>query len=136
MMHRTGLAAFMSGLLATVSFAAEPALGGSSPSTKVATKATAAAPRQLPQAVTQVAWKSPQPAANAVDRPATVPAPCPCVARPILSFMCGNDRYDPMIRDIRLVPNSRMLPGGDFGRRETLPVLPAREFGFFVTPRQ
>lgn len=133
MMQQRGLAAMLAGLLGTVCVAAEPTSGGSSPHRK---SSTVAAPKQLPTTVVLVAQQTPQPVASAPARAAHPPAACPCVAgRPVRSFICGNDRYDPVIRDIRLVPNSYMLPGGDFGRRETLPILPAREFGYFVTPR-
>lgn len=49
------------------------------------------------------------------------------------AVIIDGERFEPSLRDLRLVPR-RALPGDDFGRRETLPVLPAQRGGWFVLP--
>lgn len=49
-------------------------------------------------------------------------------------FVAGAYRYEPRIRDIRYVRQHDGLPGHDAGIAETLPVIPARRWGFFVLP--
>lgn len=51
------------------------------------------------------------------------------------AFIMGNDRYEPRIRDIRLVPVSTTLPQTISGSIDTLPVLPPQSDGYFVIPR-
>ncbi|MGL4461080.1 MAG: hypothetical protein ACRDD1_15170 [Planctomycetia bacterium] len=43
-------------------------------------------------------------------------------------------RYEPSLRDVRLLPHERTLPGGAPGREETLPILPPRSNGYFLLP--
>jgi hypothetical protein len=43
-------------------------------------------------------------------------------------------RYEPKIRDIRLVPNSTTLPGGVVGSPDTFPLLPPAQSGYFRLP--
>jgi hypothetical protein len=54
--------------------------------------------------------------------------PCP------QAFVIGDTRYEPRLRDIRLVPATRTLPGADFGLGETIPALPPRKAGYFQLP--
>jgi hypothetical protein len=79
-------------------------------------------------------------AANRVEQ-------CPCVKRqafrpfrvrreffepnrPVL-FDDSGYRYEPKIRDIRMVPNSTTLPGGMIGAVDTFPLLPPTQGGYF-----
>lgn len=53
------------------------------------------------------------------------------------AFTRDGVRHEPHLRDDRLLSGSRTLVGNDMGRRESLPVLPAREDGYFLlTPDQ
>lgn len=51
------------------------------------------------------------------------------------AFIKGNYRYEPTLRDIRLLPVDSTLPRTTSGSIETLPVLPPRVDGYFVIPR-
>lgn len=52
-------------------------------------------------------------------------------------FNNGPYRYEPRIGDIRDVPRQVTLPGEGFdgSPRETLPIIPPRDRGYFVIPR-
>lgn len=52
-------------------------------------------------------------------------------------FNNGPYRYEPRIGDIRDTPRLRTLPGEgyDGSPRETLPIIPPRDRGYFVIPR-
>lgn len=50
------------------------------------------------------------------------------------AFIRGNYRYEPRIRDIRMLPVNRTMPQTMPGSIETLPVLPPRVDGYFVVP--
>lgn len=49
-------------------------------------------------------------------------------------FVVDGVRYEPVLRDIRLVPRTHQLPGNDSGIPETLPVLPMYRGGYFLLP--
>lgn len=70
------------------------------------------------------------------SRIVTGPAPaCRVAPRRRTAFIVDNTRYEPVIRDIRMVPNGETLPGGAAGQRETLPSLPAKtRSGYFLLP--
>lgn len=51
------------------------------------------------------------------------------------AFIMGNNRYEPRLRDIRLLPVGTTLPQTMPGSIETLPVLPPQVDGYFVIPR-
>jgi hypothetical protein len=51
------------------------------------------------------------------------------------AFIKGNYRYEPTLRDIRMLPVSTTLPQTMPGSIETLPVLPPMADGYFIIPR-
>jgi hypothetical protein len=52
-----------------------------------------------------------------------------------LPFIADNTRYEPHLRDIRLLRlDHKSLPGRDAGIQETMPVLPYYKDGYFQLP--